>query len=145
MNPYAVFSRSLLDDIALDEGVAALRSIIPMRGGQSIFTYGPRLEPNGAAMMKKPLELPLTTTSWSRAVELVQIALSDPGYDFRPLDRIAQVTGLSTNEALRALSAPGVARRPWGNPASNLFAPADRPVSPREAVSGLRAMVAKRS
>lgn len=144
MNPYEVFTRSLQDDVSVGDGVAALQAFRPMREGQLVFTLGPYPQPSVAAVMKTPLDLPLTKTSWSSAVESVRRALSDSDYDFRPLDRVAEVTGLSREAALDALSA-GVARHPWGRPTSDLFTRADKAVSPREVLSGLRAMVAKRN
>jgi hypothetical protein len=145
MNGYAAFSKSLNDDIALEKRIAALRPYAPMRMGQSVFTKSLRLQPQGAAVMKRPLELPLTTTTWSDATALVTRALSDTRFDFRPLERIAEETGLATKDALAALEEPGVARRPWGRPASSLFAPADKPVSSREVFSMARSFVAKRA
>lgn len=145
MNAYAAFSRSLSDDVALEGSAAAFRPYEPMRMAQSVFTRGLRLQPAGAAVMTRSLELPLTATDWSDAAALVRRALADTRFDFRPLERVAEATGLSPREALSALEAPGVARRPWGRPASDLFAPADKPVSAREIFSMVRLFVAKRA
>jgi hypothetical protein len=145
MNAYAEFSRSLQDDIAMSDSAAALRSFAPMSAAQSIFALGPWLQPRGAAaVMRNPIAIPIPATG-SRAVQLVRRALEDPRFDFRPLDRIIEATGLSLDEALKALNDPNVARRPWGSPGSNLFTTAKRPVSARELLSALRSVIAKRS
>lgn len=107
----------------------------PMRFGEAITTRE----------FKGPLSVPAAERRHAQTIDaaLVRGTLEDGRWDFRPVANIAEETGLTESVVREILESAGFARRPLGQPTSELFTLADRRVTLREAVSSLRAFLAK--
>jgi hypothetical protein len=136
MKPYA----DVIDpagNVGCYETTVVVRDYAPMRPGQAITTRGLAFKPS----RPRPIE----ALRHARAIDvaLVRSALEGGHWDFRPVAKIAEETGLTETTVREVLESQGFARRPLGRPASNLFTRADRRVTLREVVSSLRAFIAK--
>jgi hypothetical protein len=121
-------------------GVSDLSSI----GGGRSGLLGHELRVAPVLVEKEAYEEALRTFRKKVRGPLVARALGQGPADFRTIPSLARETGLPEQDIRAALDLPSVARRPWGRPALDLFAPASRPVSIREVASLLRVFVTKR-
>jgi hypothetical protein len=129
----------------LKQLAAEMLDVEPMRMGQVIFGVGLKVRaPFGNYRPQIAGAVPRVESLTSAFVRRVREELKDDRWDFRTVGGIANTSGLSEEAVRAALALPGVARRPWGRPGTNLFTSADRPVSMRERLSLLDIFIAKR-